>query len=212
MKKTLLLILSLTMCICLSACGSSNNKAQPQKPAIDNPEVQHGTEPAKDVIQGNDECGYITINMYHNVLRAGTNGSGIVQIYATDSRTLIQWEILKFTEENPDFAFAADYLRSLFHAATDNDGSNTYSNIVESEITLGGSHSLKITGEKKDKKGEYDAMTVAGYITNNAAGGWVMITITTGKDSTKKNGEFNPPRLNELMEMVEKTFSKTKGN
>ena len=103
MKKALLLILSLTMCFCLSACGSSNNKTQPQKPNIDVPEEKPGTQTAENVIQGNDECGYITINMYHNVLRAGTNGSGVVQIYATDSRSLIQWEILKFTEENPDF-------------------------------------------------------------------------------------------------------------
>ncbi|MBQ3376104.1 MAG: hypothetical protein IJG49_06805 [Erysipelotrichaceae bacterium] len=150
--------------------------------------------------------------MYHNILKAGTNGSGIVQIYATNSRTLIQWEILTFTEGDVDFAFAADFLRGTFHDSVDNDGSAMYSNIVESEITLDGSRSLKITAEKKDKKDEYDAMTVAGYITNNAAGNWVMITITTGKDSTKKTGEYNPPHLNELMEMVEKTFSKTKGN
>lgn len=212
MKRTLLIILSLTMCICLSACGSSDNKPEPQKPAIDTPEEKPGTEPEKDVIQGNDECGYITINMYHNILKAGTNGSGIVQIYATNSRTLIQWEILTFTEGDVDFAFAADFLRGTFHDSVDNDGSAKYSNIVESEITLDGSRSLKITAEKKDKKDEYDAMTVAGYITNNAAGNWVMITITTGKDSTKKTGEYNPPHLNELMEMVEKTFSKTKGN
>ena len=124
--------------------------------------------------------------MYHNILKAGTNGSGIVQIYATNSRTLIQWEILTFTEGDVDFAFAADFLRGTFHDSVDNDGSAMYSNIVESEITLDGSRSLKITAEKKDKKDEYDAMTVAGYITNNAAGNWVMITITTGKDSTKK--------------------------
>lgn len=71
---------------------------------------------------------------------------------------------------------------------------------------------LMIDMLKKAGMEEYDAMTVAGYITNNAAGNWVMITITTGKDSTKKTGEYNPPHLNELMEMVEKTFSKTKGN
>ena len=212
MKKALLLLLSLTICLCLSACGSSDNQPAPRKPEVDTPEVQPATEPepTEDIIHGNDECGYITINMYHNILKPGTNGSGIVQIFANNSRTYIQWEILTFSNENPDFDYAADFLRSMFYDATDRDDSKLYSNIVESEITMDGSRSLKMTGEKKDSKGDYDAMTVAGYITNNAAGGWVMITITTGKDSTKKDGEYNPPHLNELMEMVEKTFSKTK--
>lgn len=212
MKKVMLLILSLTMCLCLSACASPDSTPEPQKPDTDTPEVKPNTEPepAENIVHGNDECGYITINMYHDILKPGTNGNGIVQIFASNSRTLIQWEILKFTEGNVDFDFAADYLRSMFYKATDMDGSNTYSNTAESELTMGGSRSLKITGEKKDKKDDYDAMTVAGYVTNNAAGDWVMITITTGKNSTKKNGEYTPPTLNELMEMVETTFSKTK--
>ena len=210
MKKALLLLLSLTLCLSLSACSTADKNPAPNKPDVDTPEEQPGTDkPQEDVLCGNDQCGYITINMYHNVLRAGTNGNGLCQIYVKDSRTLIQWEIINFSKENPDFDFAADYLRTEFFKGYNGD-EKIYSNEVETEITLDGSRALRIVAEKKDSKGEYAAMSVAGYVTNNAAGGWVRITITTGKDGVKLDGTHTPPVLSELMEMVEKTFSKTK--
>ena len=215
MKKLLVFILVSAMLISFAACGSSGGKdPEPAKPSGSEQGGQSpsgqggGGQKAETVVYGNDDCGYITIDIYQGVLKGSGNDRDLVDITAWEGDLLasVRIDLLSFSKEDPDFAYAADYLRSMYFRAY-NGPDKKYSGETEYEVTLDGQQALKITAETVTSKGV--KKYCAGYVTATANGGYVHISVETPRDDAEGIGT-SLPTIGELMDLVERTYSRTK--
>ena len=213
MKKLLSLVLALILCLSLVACGNGKgNDDQTSNDAASGSESESaapsGTDDkkAEPVVYGNEYCGYVTIE--DGIIRGAANGDDRVAMNTRDGDAVAQiWiETLSFSKEDPDFAYASDFLHGSYYRAY-NGPDKIYSNEAEYEITLDGSPALKITAEKEYSKGSFDKMYCVGYVTTNASGGYVEITVRSPY-SESSDIETTLPSVEKLAELVEKTYRK----
>jgi len=212
-KKLLALLLGVLLCVSLTACGTKNeDPVQEEKPVEENTEEKAEEKVYEIITYGNDDCGYLTLDIYPDILRGVSNGSDMVDILADNTwAARITIETLSFSKENPDFEYAADFLhRSYFNAY--NGGDKIYSEEAESETVLDGERAWKVTAERKSTTEEFDIISCIGYVTTNPNGDFVSIKVEAPKDGKDKDGNFYPPTIDELADLVERTYSKTNNN
>ena len=214
MKKLLILLLGLMMCLCLTACGTKQeNDSVSDEPVQENAQEEETQETVYEIVTyGNDNCGYVTLDIYPDILRGVSNTDDMVDILSANTwAARITLELLSFTKEDPDFDYAADYLHGSYFNAY-NGPDKIYSEEQECEVTLDGERAWKVTAERQSYKEEYDKISCVGYVTVNANGDYVQISVEAPKDGKDKNGNFYPPTIDELADLVERTFRKTNSN
>ena len=209
MKKIMMLLLNCVLCLSLLGCGSDpkeNPDPKPQNPDNGN------TRDQEIVVCGNEVCGYLTLDIYPHIIKVGSNEKQMVEIYARNCEVIrVRIEPLTFTEKDPDFDFAARYLHDRYYNARNGD-EKIYSEEQEAYITLDGQPAYRVTAERDDRKERCEKIVCAGYITTNAGGDFIHIKIEAPKNGTMNDGTYYPPSISELMDMVERTFSRTKND
>lgn len=215
MKRLLVIMMALFMVLSLAGCGSNTENSgsvsdRQEKETQQNESSSDVQSPAEEesVIFGNDTLGWLDLGAYKDYVRGTGNEADIMQVIARGSEGgLIQAETLTFSNE-PDYAYVCDYLRSYY--SRDTFTGKDYENKDEWEITLDGMPALKVYGERDDSRHEGGVLSCVGYITQNAAGDYIIYKLSAPKDLMDENGEVYRPTIQDLCDIVETTFRRTK--
>ena len=209
MKRAWMYLLAGSMVLSLAACGTKQESTpESGEPAPTEETVQNQPESATEsILFGNDTLGWLDLGAYKGIVKGGTNESSLMQVIAVGKEGgLIQAETLTFSNE-PDFDYACDYLRSLY--SHDSFTGKDYENKDEREITLDGMPALRVYGEREDTRNEGRILSCAGYITQNAAGDYIIYKLTAPKDLKDENGDVYRPTIEDLCSIVETTFRRS---
>lgn len=209
MKRIWKYMLAGSLFLSLAACGTKQEDAQEHNEPEESQETAQST-PAEEesILFGNDSLGWLDLGAWNDIVRGTENSADIMQVIARGKEGgLIQAETLNFSEER-DYAYVCDYLRSRY--TRDSFSGKEYQNKEEWELTLDGMPALKIYGEREDTKTEGKIVSCVGYITNNAAGDWIIYQLTAPKDWKDADGNDYRPTIQDLCDIVEKTFRREK--